>query len=148
MKKVFIFSIMLLFAWFSFGFGQTQNPGTNTLLSKSNPNFSLFNADKLKMSHSYSFTYFSGKSGGGSFGIYTNTIQYQLAKSLRMKLDLNFLHSPFSFLNRNQTNIKSKILPNFQLWYKPNSSFSLFINFQTAPFYEIQSDRDFWQWER
>jgi hypothetical protein len=145
MKKITIFLlIILIFLWGGLGFCQTQT--NKALLGKSNPNFSLFSPEKLKMSHSYSFTYFSGKTGSGSFGVYTNTIQYQLSKSIKMKLDLNFLHSPISAFSRYQTNIKSKIFPNFQFLYKPSNSFSLFINYQTVPFYQFQTEKDFWQW--
>lgn len=144
MKRFFIFLTIVAFLGAGFCLGQTQTDQSS--LSKSNSNFSLFSPEKLKMSHSYSLNYFSGKSGSFSFGVYTNTIQYQLSQSIKMKLDLNFLHSPTSIFSRYQTDVKSKIFPNFQFSYKPNNSFSLFINYQTVPYYQFQPDRDFWQW--
>jgi len=94
---------------------------------------SLLDPQRLKMRHSYTFSYFSGAKTSGSFGIYTTTLKYQLSNPLSLTLSLNYLHQPLSVFGRDDLRVKNSILPNFQLHYRPNSSFSLWINVLTFP---------------
>jgi len=108
---------------------------------------SLLDPARLRMYHSYTFSYFSGAKTSGSFGVYTTTLKYQLSNPLSLTLSLNYLHQPLSVFRQDDLRVKNDILPNFQLHYRPNSNFSLWINVVTflAPFY-LGNENDLW-WE-
>jgi hypothetical protein len=107
-------------------------------------NLSLLNPQRLKMNHSYSFSYFSNGQTSGSFGVYTTTLQYQLSNPLSLTLSLNYLHQPLSLFRRDAPTLDNRILPNFQLHYRPNSSFSLWINVLTLPAAYGPGNESFW----
>jgi hypothetical protein len=98
-----------------------------------NRSFSLLDPQRLKINHSYTFSYFSSGNTRGSFGIYTTTLNYKLSDPLSLTLSLNYLHQPLSVFQQDNLRIKDGILPNLQLYYKPSSNFSLWINILTYP---------------
>jgi hypothetical protein len=108
---------------------------------------SLLDPARLRMYHSYTFSYFSGAKTSGSFGVYTTTLKYQLSNPLSLTLSLNYLHQPLSVFGRDDLRVKNDVLPNFQLHYRPNNKFSLWINVVTflAPFY-LENENYLW-WE-
>jgi hypothetical protein len=110
---------------------------------------SLLDPQRLKISQSYSFSYFSNSNSSGSFGTYTTTLRYQLSDPLSLTLSLNYLHQPLSVFGRDDLRVKNSILPNFQLHYKPCNSFSLWINVLTffSP-YSWGNDYHWWEQER
>jgi hypothetical protein len=108
-------------------------------------NFSLLDPQRLKINHSYSFSYFSNSQTSGSFGVYTSTLKYQLSDPLSLTLSLNYLHQPLSVFRRDALRIDNRILPNFQLQYRPNSSFSLWINVLTLPAAYGPGNESFWR---
>jgi len=108
-------------------------------------NFSLLDPQRLKMSHSYSFSYFSNGQTSGSFGVYTSTLRYQLSNPLSLTVSLNYLHQPLSVFRQDALRIDNRILPNFQLQYRPNSSFSLWINVVTLPAAYGPGNESFWR---
>ena len=149
-----IFVTLILFLVGS-AFSQTQtsikNQAEGNLLGvKSNAkSFSLLDPSKFRMSHSYSFSYFSSGKTSGSFGVYTNVMEYQVSKPLTLTLSLNYLHQPLSVFHKDDLRIKDAILPNFQLRYRPNDSFSFIINVQTFRyFYGLEGPNPWWQRER
>jgi hypothetical protein len=106
----------------------------NSLGIKSNiQGFSLLDPSRFKLHQSYSFSYFSSGNTSGSLGIYTTTLQYQLSNPLSLTLSLNYLHQPLTVFGQNSWGIKNSVLPNFQLSYRPNSSFSFMLNIITCP---------------
>jgi hypothetical protein len=109
---------------------------------------SLLDPARLRMYHSYTFSYFSGAKTSGSFGVYTTTMNYQLSNPLSLTLSLNYLHQPLSVFGRDDLRVKNSILPNFQLHYKPSNNFSFWINVVTflAPF--CLEDENYLWWER
>jgi len=108
-------------------------------------NLSLLDPQRLKMNHSYSFSYFSNGQTSGSFGVYTTTLKYQLSNPLSLTLSLNYLHQPLSVFRRDALTINNRVLPNFQLHYRPNSSFSLWINVLTLPAAYGPGNESFWR---
>jgi len=136
-----IIAVLFTLIFFSFGsaFSQTQAPSKsqtdgNLLGVQSNTkSFSLLDPSKFRMSQSYTFSYFSSGKTSGSFGVYTNVMEYQLSKPLTLTLSLNYLHQPLSVFHKDDLRIKDAILPNFQLIYRPNDSFSFTINVVTYP---------------
>jgi hypothetical protein len=107
--------------------------------------FSLLDPQRLKMNHSYSFSYFSNGQTSGSFGVYTTTLNYQLSDPLSVTLSLNYLHQPLSAFRQDALTVRNRILPNFQLRYRPNSSFSLWINVLTLPAAYGPGNESFWR---
>jgi hypothetical protein len=95
--------------------------------------FSLLDPQRLRMQHSYTFSYFTSSRFSGSLGVYTTTLNYRLSKPLSLTLSLNYLHQPLSAFRQDNLRIRNDILPNFQLHYQPNNNFSLWINVVTFP---------------
>jgi hypothetical protein len=113
-------------------------------LSPKSPSFSLLDPSRLKMTQSYTISYFSSKSDRGSLGLYTNTIQYQLSKPLTVWVGLSYLHQPLNWLKSQNISTQGRILPNFMLEYKPNSNFYFLVKFSTLP-YGLYDREDFWE---
>jgi hypothetical protein len=137
--KILISAVMVVFLFSVFTTIQAQttidnSTSINPLGSQSNAqSFSLLNPSRFKLYQSYSFSYFSGGGTNSSLGIYTTTLNYQISNPLSLTLSLNYLHQPLSVVGRNNGGIKNAVLPNFQLNYRPNSSFSFMINVVTCP---------------
>lgn len=129
-ENLLVLSFLLVFNY-SLGFSQNQNPNPNLLAPTKA--FSLLDPSKLKISHSYSFGYFSGGRSSGSIGMYMSTIEYQIYQPLTVRLGLGYLHP--GFIGNSNIDINSRILPNFSLRYTPSSNFSLSIDVLTVPEY-------------
>ena len=148
-NKKFVLSVVCLM--FCLFMSSVQASGINSedenlLGFKSNSkNFSLLDPQRLKMNHSYSFSYFSNGKTNGSFGVYTTTLKYQLSNPLSLTLSLNYLHQPLSVFRRDALTVRNRILPNFQLQYRPNDSFSLWINVLTLPAAYGPGNESFWR---
>ena len=134
----------LLLSWAQASDANSQD---NDLLgfTSNSKNFSLLDPQRLNMNHSYSFSYFSNGQTSGSFGVYTTTLKYQLSNPLSLTLSLNYLHQPLSVFRRDALTVDNRILPNFQLHYRPNSSFSLWINVLTLPAAYGPGNESFWR---
>ncbi len=148
-----ILSVVALLCCLTLAWGRVCASDTtnqqNLLWSKSNAKgFSLLDPQRLKMYHSFSFSYFSGAKTSGSFGLYTTTLDYQISNPLSLTLSLNFLHQPLSVFGHKNLRTENRILPNFQLHYKPSNAFSLWINVLTFPPYYPGSERLWWDHER
>jgi len=129
------------------------SPGSPKSLLRVNSNdksLSLLDPARLKMYHSYTFSYFSSGKTSGSLGIYTTTIRYRLSDPLSLTLSLNYLHQPLSVFQRNDLGIKNRIFPNFLLNYRPNSNFSFNVKILTFPHpYGLGNDEYRWgEYER
>lgn len=125
------------------------NSGDKNLLGwgSNTKKFSLLDPQRLKMYHSYTFSYFSNAKTSGSFGVYTTTLNYQLSNPLSLTLSLNYLHQPLSVFHQDNLRIRNSVLPNFQLYYRPSDNFSLWINILTFPPPYSSGNRYPW-WER
>ncbi|MEA2103841.1 MAG: hypothetical protein U9P79_04265 [Candidatus Cloacimonadota bacterium] len=97
---------------------------------------STLNMSKLQTSQSFSVTsvFSSNENESLILSNFTNRFEYQFAKNLNMKLDLNFVNYKF-FGSENNFSLKdnTKILPNFQLEYKPSQNFQFRIEYQSYP---------------
>ena len=148
--KIGLASCSLILLLFCSAFAQIptvpkSHTGENLLGVKSNAgNFSLLDPSKFRMSHSYSFSYLSGGRMSGSFGVYTNLLEYQVSKPLTLTLSLNYLHQPLSVFGKDQLRIKDAVLPNFHLRYRPSDSFSFTIDVLTFPYPYHQENRNPW----
>ena len=152
-KKTTVLSFLVLLVCLILSSSQLQASGVNSggkdfLGVESSANkFSLLDPQRLKMSHSYTFSYFSNSRTSGSFGVYTTAIKYQVSDPLSLTLNLNYLHQPLSVFGQNNLRVEQSILPNFQLYYKPSNSFSLWINVLTWPPPSYMRDERLW-WMR
>jgi len=152
--RLLVLSFFVLSFW-STAFSQNIHQGTvepapekDLLgLNSSNKSFSLLDPDRVKMWHSYTFSYFSGKGGSGNVGLYLNTIEYRPSDPLRLQVSLGYLHQPFSVIGDQSSG--GKILPSFQLWYNPNSKIYLHINVSTTTLWYDQYLHDnYWMRRR
>jgi hypothetical protein len=95
--------------------------------------FNLLDPSRLKMSQSYAFSYFSSGKQSGTFGLYTNTLEYRISQPLLVRVGLAYLHQPLSVFNRGSQSLNGVLLPNFQLFYQPSESFQLRIDVSSMP---------------
>lgn len=103
-------------------------------LSSKNKSFSLLDPNRVKMWHSYTFSYSTGRGRSGNIGLYLNTIEYRPSDPLRLQVSLGYLHQPLSVIGGRSS--EGRILPSFQLWYRPNKNFYLHININTTSVFD------------
>ncbi|MCJ7497199.1 MAG: hypothetical protein MUO78_03570, partial [candidate division Zixibacteria bacterium] len=130
MKKVLIISLVVIVMLFSTGFTQERSSTESSIKLKG---AGLLDPSRMKLYQSYSFSYFSSGKQSGTFGLYTNTLEYKISEPLLVRVGLGYLHQPLSMLNRGSQDLKGVILPNFQLFYQPSKNFSLRINYSSMP---------------
>ncbi len=97
--------------------------------------FSLLDASRFSMKHSYSISYFSSGGRGETIGMYMNSMRYSLSKSLSVDVTLAWLHNPSQILWKDNrgTNNYGSILPSVSLLYQPSEKFRLLISYETVP---------------
>jgi len=132
MKKIIYLSLILAVLILSIqsGFAQDKSVSEPSVKLKG---FSLLDPSRLKMSQSYTFSYFSSGKQSGTFGLYTNTLEYRISQPLLVRVGLAYLHQPLSMFNRGSQSLNGVLLPNFQLFYQPSKSFQLRIDVSSMP---------------
>ena len=104
-----------------------------------NPNFNLgglLHPDKMKMNHSMSFISGMSSSGYGYYqSNYTNHLQFQLQKNLKLNVDISVInHGTMS--HNNDLNFKGNndnqnfVVPSFSLEFKPTENTTLHIEYR------------------
>ena len=91
--------------------------------------FSLIDLSRIKWSHSYSVSFFSGGYGSGQVGMYKANMFYEFSPKLSLSLNLGVAHNPGSFFDNTQTS-DARFLPGFNLDYHP-SDFRVSIGMQS-----------------
>ncbi|MDP8268529.1 MAG: hypothetical protein P9L97_07370 [Candidatus Tenebribacter davisii] len=135
MKKIIV--ILILTLSFCLNAQIINNAFTPELIMPS-----MINMNKLNMNHSMSFSS-AISSNNQSFyeSVYTNHISYEFNPKFNLKLDLNFINfgsatyqSGIEFEGNNDNT--TKVLPNFQLNYKPSENINLIFEFRqyNSPF--------------
>ncbi|OGC81909.1 MAG: hypothetical protein A2W07_00650 [candidate division Zixibacteria bacterium RBG_16_43_9] len=132
MKKIIYLSLVLAVLILSIqsGFAQDKSVSEPSVKLKG---FSLLDPSRLKMSQSYTFSFFSSGKQSGTFGLYTNTLEYRISKPLLVRVGLAYLHQPLSVFNRGSQSLNGVLLPNFQLFYQPSKNFQLRIDVSSMP---------------
>jgi hypothetical protein len=132
MKKIIYLSLILTVLLLSIqsGFAQDKSVSEPSVKLKG---FSLLDPSRLKMSQSYTFSFFSSGKQSGTFGLYTNTLEYRISQPLLVRVGLAYLHQPLSMFNRGNQSLNGVLLPNFQLFYQPSKSFQLRIDVSSMP---------------
>ena len=89
---------------------------------------SLIDLSKLRWSHSYSLSYFSG-ARNGSVGLLNTTMFYEFSPKLSLAFNLGIMHNLGAI--RGDAKNSATVLPGFLLSYRPSDKFSLSIEMQT-----------------
>ncbi len=103
---------------------------------------SMMNMNNLTINHSMSFSSsISSNSQSAYESVYTNHINYKFSPKLNLNIDLNFINfgsatyqGGIEFDGNNDNT--SRVLPNFQLNYKPSDKMNFTIEFRqyNSPF--------------
>lgn len=100
----------------------------------------LFNAQTLKIGHSYEFSYSALGGGSLGLGVYTTSLQWQPSNRLAARVDVGVAHSPFGSggvreaLGFNQDTPAQLYLRNAELAYRPTENSVLHLQIQQQPF--------------
>ena len=92
--------------------------------------FSLIDLSRLKWSHSYSISFFSGGGTSGTNGLYVGNIFYEFSSKLSLNLKLGIAHDPSSVLERGSGQ-NAAFLPGVHLDYHPSPNFTISAGFET-----------------
>ena len=90
--------------------------------------FSLIDLSRVKWSHSYSVSFFSGGNNSGSVGLLNTNIFYEFSSKLSLALNIGIAHNPGNFWGDGSTD--ATVLPSFQLDYHPSNNFRISIGLQ------------------
>jgi len=85
--------------------------------------FSLIDFSRVRWSHSYSVSYFSGGSYSGGMGYYNSSIFYELSPKLSLTVNIGVSHNAGSLWG--DGNNDASILPGFRLDYHPSEKFRM-----------------------
>jgi len=96
--------------------------------------FSLIDPSRLTMSHSVSMSHFSMGGRGLSQTMYLNTLQYQIANPLMLKVQWGIQNYPYnSFSKDNPAFQNGFFLSGAELKYQPNDKFEMKLQYRSMP---------------
>jgi hypothetical protein len=149
MKKIFLMVMIVSVV----GFGQfKQRPSEQPKVSDSfiHPQsasdwFDFFNPNNFQMRHSYSASYMAGGGYGLALQRYTNTMLYQFAPNLDVRVDLSAQNSPYStFDHRLQSQFNRVSLSRAEINYRPWENTHLRISYREVPLSLYGYDRGYY----
>lgn len=119
-------------------------PTNSSLSLQGAPNpFSLLDLSRIRWSHSYSISYFSGGSSSGSAGLLNSTMFYDISRSFSLSVNIGVLHNSGSIWGDSKND--ATILPGFRLDYHPSEKFRMSIAVQrVSGIYPYYYDRGGW----
>lgn len=91
--------------------------------------FSLLDLSRIRWSHSYSVSYFSGGGTSGTLGILSTAMLYEFSPKLSLNLNIGLAHNPGALWGDDRNN-NSELLPGFLLDYHPSEKFRMSLGFQ------------------
>ncbi len=103
-----------------------------------NPYFglSIFDPSKFSMSHSFSMSFFSVGGKGVSQGLYLNTMSYQIANPLLLRVQWGIQNYPYNSLAKNHPAFQNGFfLSGAELQYKPSDKFEMRLQVNSMPNY-------------
>ena len=125
-----------------------QITGLNSQLRPVSKPFSLIDLSRVRWSHSYSVSFYSGGSGSASMGMYRGDIFYEFTPSLSVNIGIGVSHTPGAMFDNSIKN-NSELYPSVQLDYHPGSNFHLSIGFERSPGFYLDPYRlgyyDYWR---
>lgn len=148
MKKYLIF-IMLIVALVPYPvLGQLKSQDkpveiSQEILRPSQNSFmglSIFDPSKFSMTHSFSMSFFSVGGKGLSQGLYLNTMTYQIANPLMLRLQWGIQNYAYNSLAKNNPLFQNGLfLSGAELQYKPSDKLEMRIQFSSMPNYMYNS---------
>jgi hypothetical protein len=108
--------------------------------------FSLLDFSRIKWSHSYSVSFFSGGGESSSLALANTSMFYEISSKLSLQVDLGILHNPGALWGNAQSG--AEILPAFRLDYRPSENVRMSINFQryTGGYLPLRSGYRYGNW--
>jgi len=95
----------------------------------------LLNAENFSMHHTLSMNYLSSSGGALSVASYTNSMMYQIANPLDVRVDLTLMGSPFgSYAGYQQNDYTKFFVSRAQLNYRPWENTSIRLEYNQMPF--------------
>ena len=91
--------------------------------------FSLLDLSRIKWSHSYSVSFFSGGGQSGQLGVASTSAYYEFNDKLSLQVNLGILHNPGAIWG-DKNNNDATLLPGFRLDYRPADNVFMSIEFQ------------------
>jgi hypothetical protein len=91
------------------------------------------NPSRFTMSQSYSLSYLSYGGKGFSQGVYLNTMQYQLADPLSVRVQWGMAHQPFAGAGLPGIYGNGLFLSSANLEYKPSEKFRIGLSIDSYP---------------
>ncbi len=95
--------------------------------------FSLIDLSRLRWSHSYSLSYFSGNGGSGSVGLLNSMLMYDISSKLTLGVNLSMAHNLAGSWNTATGTQSVTFYPGFWLDYHPSEKFKMSIQVQKVP---------------
>ncbi len=145
MKKVILMSLIIVSI--SLVFADFTTPAN---FGYFNPNYqleSLLNPNKVKMSHTMSFSSGVSSSGQGFYqSAYTNHLKFDLKENLKLNLDLSFVNQG-TMTHNNNFNIKGNndnqnlVIPSFSMEYQPFENTKIYFEYRQVNGSPFQSQR-------
>ncbi len=101
---------------------------------------SIFDPAKFSMSHSFAMSYFSLGGKGISQGLYLNTMTYQIASPLLLRVQWGIQNFPYNSLAKDHPAFQGGFfLSGAELQYKPNDKFEMRLQLNNMPGYMYNS---------
>jgi len=104
--------------------------------------FGIIDPSKFSMSHSVSMSYFSAAGNGIARNMYLNTMSYQIAAPLLLRVQWGVQNYPYNNLSKDNPMFQSGFfLSGAELNYKPSDNMEFSIQFNRMPGYMYNNYR-------
>lgn len=98
-----------------------------------NSAFSLIDLSRIRWSHSYNMSYYSGSFGSGSYGLYTGSLIYEFSPSLSMYLDVGIGQNLGALVSSDQSS-SAQVFPGIAFDYHPSKNFRISVSISRSPY--------------
>jgi hypothetical protein len=142
MKRYIIFSGLMFLATSAFGQFQAQldqqqnsSPAIVRPISPLSDIGSLFDPNKFSMRQNAGISFMSGGGQSVSLAQFTNSMMYQIADPLTVRLDLTLQGAPYNGLSGvSSSDLNKLFISNAELNYKLSDNSALKLQFTQAPY--------------
>ena len=112
---------------------------SSLLASAKTRTFTFLDPAKFSMSHSYTMGFLSGGNGSSAQGLYRNTIRYQASANLHLQVKIGVERTLFNSSPGLSGSRPTRVLPGFDLLYRPSDRFSIHVGVDTGNAYGLNS---------
>jgi hypothetical protein len=127
-------------------YADDSDNGATGLFGLPKTGFSLLDPDRLSISQSYTFSYYSGGGRSGSIGMLMNSIEYRVSNPLKITLDIGVLHNPSAIVSRTGNGFSPTMVPGFKLQYRPSEKFFFQVDIRSYPAYYYGNPHSGYYW--